>query len=458
MRMLLYFTLGATLGCQSPTTRNPNFILIYADDLGYGDLGCFGSKKNRTPHLDRMAEQGMKLTSFYVTSGVCSPSRSSLMTGCYPRRVSMHQDAGGRWVLFPKSRKGLHPDEITVAEVLKGRGYATACIGKWHLGDQLTFLPTRQGFDSYFGIPYSNDMARKGIPLPLMRGEKVIEAPVDQSTLTKRYTEEAIEFIKANHDRPFFLYLPHTMVHLPLHASAAFKGKSNNGRYGDAVEELDWSTGEILKTLAALGIDEHTLVIFTSDNGSNRRNGGSNAPLRGGKGSTNEGGMRVPCIARWPGHVPAGSVCDEIVSTLDVLPTFAGLAGGSAPTDRRIDGHDIRPLLEGIEAAKSPREAFFYFDIKQLQAVRSGKWKLTLPRQTRPRRDRPRRDLPLRLFDLDADIHEDTDVSSQHPEVVKRLLALADVVKADLGHADKRGANQRPAGMVDYPSPRVLER
>ncbi len=437
--------------------QKPNFILIYVDDMGYGDLGCFGSKVNRTPAIDRMAGEGMRFTSFYVTSGVCTPSRSSLMTGCYPRRVNLHQDAQGRCVLFPAAKKGLNPNEVTIAELLKARGYATFCIGKWHLGDQMVFLPTRQGFDHYYGIPYSNDMGGKEIPLPLMRDDTVIEAPVNQDTLTGRYTEEAVKFIRANKDRPFFLYLPHAVVHEPLHAGDAFRGKSANGRYGDAVEELDWSTGQILKTLKELAIAENTLVVFTSDNGSTGARGGSNAPLRGHKGQTLEGGQRVPCIMRWPGQIPAGKACDELTATIDILPTFAGLAGTAAPGDRVVDGKDIWPLMAGEPGAKTPHEVFYYYQMDQLQAVRSGKWKLHLPLKEKKRNwGKPDRDAPLELFDLDADIHEDNNLADKHPEQVKLLLALADKARIDLGDTGCQGANQRPAGMVEHPIGRLL--
>ncbi len=430
----------------------PNFVLIYADDLGYGDLGCYGSTKNRTPRIDAMAREGVRLTDFYSTSGVCTPSRSSLMTGCYPRRVNMHKDHRNGWVLFPNSPKGLNPDEITVAEILKRKSYRTACVGKWHLGDQLEFLPTRQGFEEYFGIPYSNDMGRKKIPLPLMQGEKVIEAPVKQPTLTKRYTEAAVKFLEANRDRSFFLYLPHTMPHLPLHASKDFKGKSSNGRYGDAIEEIDWSMGVILDTLKRLGIDDKTMVVFASDNGSNCRNGGSNAPLRGRKGSTDEGGMRVPCVVRWPGKIPPGQTCAELASTIDIMPTFAKLAGGEAPKDRTIDGSDIWPLLAGVEGARTPHDSFFYYRIADLQAVRAGKWKLILPRKPR------KKQLPLRLIDLEADIHENTDVAEQHPKVVAKLMALAKAARADLGDGKNAGQDQRPAGRVKKAAPRLLSK
>jgi arylsulfatase A-like enzyme len=300
-------------------------------------------------------------------------------------------------------------------------------------------------------------MGRKP-PLPLMQDEKVIEAPVKQDTLTKRYTEQAVDFIKANKDKPFFLYLPHAMVHLPLHASDNFRNKSKNGRYGDAVEELDWSTGQILKTLKDLKLDDNTLVIFTSDNGSTGRHGGSNAPLRGRKGQTLEGGQRVPCVMRWPGKIPAGKTCDELTSTIDILPTFAKLAGGAAPKDRIIDGRDIMPLMSGKKDAKSPHEAFYFYQMDQLQAVRSGNWKLELGLESRKRNwGKPEGKTTMKLFNLKADIHEDKDVSKENPEIVKRLLALADKARADLGDVNKPGKNQRPAGSVKKPIMQYLK-
>ena len=447
------------LSAAPAAARPPSFIVIFCDDLGYGDLGCFGSKKHRTPNLDRMAAQGTRFTSFYVTSGVCTPSRSSLMTGCYPRRVNLHKDAENGWVLFPIARKGLNPDETTIAEVLSTRGYATACVGKWHLGDQPEFLPTRQGFDSYFGLPYSNDMQveRRGDPpLPLLRDETVIEAPVDQTTLTRRYTDEVIDFINANRDRPFFVYLPHSMVHNPVHSSEAFRGKSANGGYGDAVEEVDWSTGRILDTLAGLGIAENTLVLFTSDNGAANRWGGSNAPLSGWKGSTMEGGMRVPCIAWWPGHVPAGRACDEMAITMDLLPTFAGLAGAAPPAARTVDGKDIWPLLSGRPGARTPHQAFYYYHREHLQAVRSGRWKLHLPWTRAGKKGAKPRQVKMKLVDLATDIREEKDVSAKHADVVQRLLALAERARADLGDGAQVGTGQRPAGMVVTPVPLLM--
>ncbi|MBM3294031.1 MAG: sulfatase [Candidatus Aminicenantes bacterium] len=430
--------------------------MILADDLGYGDIGCFGSTTHRTPNLDRLAAQGVRMTSFYSTSGVCTPSRASLMTGCYPRRIDMHEDEAGDWVLFPVSRKGLNPGEVTIAEVLKKSVYATSCVGKWHLGDQPPFLPTRQGFDEYFGIPYSNDMGaeqgRQNPPLPLLRNEDVIEAPVDQDTLTERYTAEAVRFIADHKDGPFFLYLAQAMPHTPLHSGERFRGKSAAGRYGDAVEELDWSTGEILAALEKLGLDERTLVVFTSDNGGVRP--ANNAPLSGTKGGTAEGSMRVPCIIRRPGRIPAGKECRSLATMMDFLPTFAHLAGAAAPSDRIIDGKDIRTLIEKPDASKTPYEVFYYFYMGQLQAVRSGSWKLHLPlREKRHGWRKPPIEEPGRLYDLDADPAESKDLIKEHPDVVARFLALAERAREDLGDGDKPGKHQRPAGWVDIARP-----
>ncbi len=451
----------------SSPTRQPNFIVVFCDNLGYGDIGPFGSRQHRTPHLDRMAAEGTRFTDFYVTSGVCTSSRASLMTGCYPRRVNLHENEKGGAVLQPVSKKGLHPDEITIAEILKTRGYATACIGKWHLGDQPPFLPTRQGFDEFFGIPYSDDMTGppehpNWPPLPLMRNQRVVEAPVDRNLLTKRYTEEAIRFITANQDRPFFLYLPHATpgsTRTPF-VGEAFRNKSKNGPWGDAVEELDWSTGEILAALKRLGLDQTTLVIWTSDNGAPQRKPpqGSNRPLSGWGYTTAEGGMRVPCIMRWPGKVPAGATCRELCSTIDLLPTLARLAGSHVPGDRIIDGRDIRPLLFGAPDARSPHEAFYYYSLQQLQAVRSGKWKLFLPLEAKwvnLRRGGGRRS-PAMLYNLETDLAETSNVADKHPDVVQRLLQLAEKARADLGDVDRPGKNQRAAGWIDDPQPQLL--
>ena len=442
------------LGQLAYAAGKPNFILIFVDDLGYADIGAFGSQLHRTPHLDRMAAEGRKLTSFYVTANVCTPSRSSLMTGSYPRRVGLDENEKGQWVLFPGNQEGLHPDEVTLAETLKQVGYKTACVGKWHLGDQPEFLPTRQGFDSYFGIPFSNDMGHDSRrqpyrypPLPLLRMEKVIEEEPDQRLITQRYTEEALKFIEKNRDGPFFLYLAHTMPHWPQYSSERFAGKSMNGKWGDTVEEIDWSTGEILDKLDELDIDEETLVIFTSDNGGATRHGASNAPLRGGKGTTWEGGHRVCFLARWPGSVPAGTASDELGISLDILPTFAAIAGAEVPGDRVIDGKDISGLLLSEEPRPTPHLAYYYYFMTHLNAVRSGRWKLHVARMGGRYPDYEPNPV-LELYDLSSDIGETRNVADAFPGVVRQLQALAQVAREDLGDGKRAGSNVRPPGLV----------
>ncbi len=450
----------------------PNLVLILMDDMGYGDISPFNPKtKNRTPNLERMAREGMKLTSFYAAP-VCTPSRAQVLTGCYAKRVSLPA------VIFPAAPIGLSADEHTIAGLLKQQGYATIAIGKWHVGDQPEFLPTRRGFDHYLGLPYSNDMGgewdgaadvpagRRKPPLPLVRDEKVIETlkPADQDRLTQRYTDEAVKFIRDHKDRPFFLYLPHTAVHVPLHPGANFRGRSANGTYGDWVEEADASTGRILGTLRELKLAEKTLVIFTSDNGPwliQGKNGGEAGPLRGGKGGTFEGGMREPTLAWWPGHVAPGSASDAVAGNIDLLPTFVRLAGGTVPADRKIDGADISPLLLG-KSKESPRAAHYYFSGNQLEAVRSGPWKLAVTPQSegtgKPRVPAVSADKPFKpiLYNLDTDIGEKTDVAAEHPEVVQRLQALAARMDADLG-AKKQGPGVRPPGRVAMPKPLLLK-
>lgn len=453
-------------GLSTALARPPNIVLFFVDNLGNGDLGCFGSRLHRTPHIDRLAAEGTKFTSFYVASGVCTPSRAALMTGCYPRRVNLHVSGNGGAVLRPLDSRGLHPDEWTIAEVLRSAGYATAIFGKWHLGDQPRFLPTRQGFDLFFGIPYSDDMTKDKRPevwpeLPLLRNERVIEAPVDRDLLVKRCTEEAIRFIEAHRQRPFFVYIPHTMpgsTPTPF-SSPAFRGKSRNGAYGDAVEELDWSTGEIVDTLQRLGLTDDTLVIWTSDNGAPRRDPpqGSCAPYKGWGYDTSEGAMRMPCVMKWPGRIPAGRVCDEVVTTMDLLPTFARLAEAPLPP-RPIDGHDVRPILCGAPGARSPwdEKGFMYYRLEQLQAVRAGPWKLYLPLQAKyianNRRTAP---APLELYNVREDVGETRECSAEHPQVVQRLLALAEAAREELGDMDRPGRGQRPAGHVEMPQPLV---
>jgi arylsulfatase A-like enzyme len=465
LAVLLALTIASSPQAALPV--RPNFLIVLCDNLGYGDVGCFGSTRNRTPHLDRMAAEGTRFTSFYVTSGVCTPSRASIMTGCYPRRVRLEANCRGGPVLQPLDHKGLNPEEVTIAEVLHKAGYATACIGKWHLGDQPDFLPTRQGFDHFFGIPYSDDMTTRAVngitwpELPLMRDQAVIEAPVDRNTLTRRYTEETIRFITAHQDRPWFVYLPQAMpgsTNRPF-ADQPFRGRSSNGSYGDAIEELDWSMGEIRTALRRLELDDRTLVIWTSDNGSVDRQHGSNRPLSGWGYTTMEGAMRVPCIVRWPGHVPAGGSSSELCTTMDLLPTLARLAGAAPPADRVIDGHDIRPLLLGEPGAKSPYEAFYYYYLEQLQAVRAGRWKLHLPLAAKWHSfgGVGARPSPAELYDLETDVGETRNVTAAHPEVVARLTALAERAREDLGDLGRPGKNQRSAGWVDDPQPRTLK-
>ncbi|MBS12088.1 MAG: Cerebroside-sulfatase [Gemmatimonadetes bacterium] len=429
-------------------TEKPNIILIFCDDLGYGDLTCYGSEHNRTSRLDQMADEGIRFNDFYVPAPLCTPSRAGLMTGCYPKRVGL--DYGYRnGTLFPGDPLGLNPDEITLPRLLKDAGYATKMVGKWHLGDQPEFLPEQHGFDSYFGIPFSNDMLpdhpRQDVyrfpHLPLLRGDRVVETDPNQASLTENYLRECVSFIQENKDGPFFLYFAHMYVHVPIYAPLTFLQQSQNGPYGAAVEHIDHTTGVILDTLSRLGIDENTLVIFTSDNGSNGRQGGSNGPLRGAKGSTWEGGMREPCIARWPGRIPAGRVSSEVATTMDFLPTFSRLAGVEPPTDRNLDGHDIADILLGGEGAVSPYEAFYYYRRNHLNAVRSADWKLHLDDNL--------------LYDLSSDIGEEQNLYSDQPNVVARLNGLADACRDDLG--DERvgvaGKNCRPVGKVDNPKP-----
>lgn len=432
----------------------PNIVVIFIDDLGYGDIGPFGATKQKTPNLDRMAREGMKLTSFYAAP-VCSVSRAQLMTGCYGARVSVPG------VYFPGQPNGLNPAEFTIAERLKERGYATACIGKWHLGDQPEFLPTRQGFDHYLGIPYSNDMQRKSAEtgqrvVPLVRDDKVAELLTDEAQrgIVKRYTDEAVGFIRQSQDKPFFLYLPHTAVHTPIHPGEEFRGKSANGQFGDWVEEVDWSVGRVLDTLRELELDQRTLVLFTSDNGPwliKGPDGGSAGPLRGGKGSTWEGGVRVPTVAWWPGKISPGSTCDAVAGTIDLLPTFVALAGGTVPAEPVIDGRDISPLLLGT-SRQSPREAHYYFAGYNLQAVRQGPWKLAVAPQPETMGKGTAADASgktPRLYNLDEEIGEQTNVADQHPEIVQRLQALATRMAAELGGTAP--AARRPAGQAANP-------
>lgn len=412
------FTLPRWLSATHKTALSPNFVIIFADDLGYADLGCFGHPTLRTPNLDRMAAEGAKLTQFYSAASVCTPSRAALLTGRLPIRNGMCSDK--RRVLFPNSGGGLPHSEITIATALKTKGYATACIGKWHLGHLRRFLPTRHGFDYYFGIPYSNDMR----PTPLLENEKTIEEPVVQTTLTKRYTEKAIRFLEQNKNKPFFLYFPHTFPHVPLFASQRFKDASLRGLYGDVVEELDWSVGRILDTLKKLGLAENTLVLFTSDNGpwlTQKLQGGSAGLLRGGKGSTWDGGMREPALAWWPGKIPPGSVITDLASTLDFFPTCLTLAGVSLPKDRVLDGYDITPLLN--RTGKSQRDTIFFYRGTRIFAVRRGPWKMHLITQS-GYRDKPHPHDPPLLFHIEHDPSEKFDVAKDHPDIIAELTRL----------------------------------
>jgi arylsulfatase A-like enzyme len=401
-------------------------VVIFADDLGYGDLGCFGHPTIRTPNLDRMAAEGMKLTQFYSAAPVCTPSRAALLTGRLPIRNGMCSDR--RRVLFPNSGGGLPESEVTIASALKTKGYATCCIGKWHLGHLPEYLPTKRGFDSYYGIPYSNDMR----PCPLMENEKVVEQPAKQVTLTKRYTARAIEFIEASKDKPFFLYFPHTFPHVPLFASSRFRGRSPRGLYGDVVEELDWSVGQILDTLGKHKLAEKTLVLFTSDNGPwliMKLNGGSAGLLRGGKGSTWEGGMREPCIAWWPGKIRPASLGTGIASTMDIFATCLDLAGVPLPSDRIIDGRSMMPMLLGT--GKAPREAFFFYRGARLMAVRKGPWKAHFITQAGYRQRPTKHDPPL-LFHLDRDPSEKLPVKKPPVRVLADIQAEVAEHKAKL--------------------------
>ncbi len=471
-------------------SQKPNVIVILADDLGYGDLSCYGADDIATPNIDRMAAEGAKFNSFYI-SPVCSPTRAALMTGSHSTRVGI----GG--VMFPRNNHGLNPDEITLPELLKDQGYATAIIGKWHLGNEDMFQPLSHGFDYWYGTPSSNSQfyyptikkyaadcvfrdgyTREGIlkretaACPLVRNNVVIEVPADQTLFTQRYTRETIRFITENKDKPFFVYLAHNMPHIPLHASEAFVGSSKRGIYGDTIQELDWSTGEILRSLKELELDKNTLVIFTSDNGPNTATGGSAGPLKGGKGSTLEGGVRVPFVARWPGKIPAGSETDEAITGMDLLPTLTKLAGGEVPNDRVIDGKDIWPLLAGKPDAKSPHEAIYYLRGRGVQGIRVGDWKylvddsskqqaprieveLTAEEQKLPRRERKalikerekaaaqKRGPTAALYNLTNDIGEQNNLLAKHPEIVARLKKLLDEFGRQLR------SNLRPAGVAE---------
>ncbi len=444
------FLFGSCNYQKQESDKRPNFVIIFTDDQGYQDLGCFGSPTIQSPNIDKMAEEGIKLTSFYVGAPLCTPSRAALMTGSYPTRVNM-----GERVLLDADAKGLNPDEITIAEVLKSAGYKTGMFGKWHLGDQPQFMPTRQGFDEFFGLPYSYDISpyhgnkkHNFSPLPLMEGEKVIEENPDCDYLTRRFTERAVQFIEENKDDPFFLYLPHPDPHRPIYVSPDFRKNAPDSikarlekedgyidyaardkLYKYAINEIDWSVGQVLEALKRAGIDENTLVVFTSDNGPMA---GSAKPLRGRKGSFYEGGLREPAVMRWPGKIPAGQVNDEILTAMDLLPTFAVLAGAEIPTDRVIDGKDIWPVL--VNGEPSPHEAFFYHQHGNLKAVRSGEWKLHVNGNT-----------PVALYNLEDDISESKNVLEGNQVIADELLSYINEFQKDIKN------NNRPAAYVENP-------
>jgi arylsulfatase A-like enzyme len=465
----------------------PNIVLILADDQGYGDAGCYGATDLKTPNIDRLAREGTRFTSFYVAQPVCTASRAALLSGCYSNRLGMSG------ALNHTSTIGINPQESLLSELCRQQGYATAIYGKWHLGHQPPFLPTRQGFDEFFGIPYSNDngplhpVIRDIPPLPLYENEAVVELDPDQSQFTRRLTERAVQFIEKNHARPFFLYLPHIMPHVPIFASDDFRGKSRRGLYGDVIQELDWSVGQILAAIAKHGLDNRTLVIYTSDNGpflSYGEHAGSAGLLREGKLTTFEGGVREPCLMRWPGKIPQGRVCDEIVSTMDLCVTIAGLVGARLPTVK-LDGIDVAPLLFGQPGAKG-RDTFWYYSGDELHAVRQGDWKLHLPHEYLTVAGEPGKagkpsnfgklkpesielsgirgiasrhgyrveKIGLSLYDLKRDPGERHNVAPEHPEIVERLQLVAAAARADLGDSLTGAPNNhlRPHGDIRHAS------
>jgi arylsulfatase A len=474
---------GVYSGCSrqsaiKPSSRLPNIVIIFIDDMGYADIGSFGATAYKTPNLDKMAAEGRIFTDFHSATAVCSASRAALLTGCYPERVSILGALG------PDAHYGINANELTLAELCRSRGYATGIFGKWHLGHLPPFLPLQHGFDEYFGLPYSNDMwplhpdvvhippnlaarKRRFPGLPLIENNEVIKASIDaddQAHLTTWYTERAVEFIDRHKNQPFFLYVPHSMVHVPIFVSEKFRGKSGAGLYGDVVMEVDWSVGQILDALRRNGIDRDTLVVFTSDNGpwlSYGNHAGSALPLREGKGTMFEGGYREPCVMRWPGKIPAGTRCDELAVTFDLFPTIAHLIGAKLPTDRVIDGKNIWPLMAGTRGARSPHEVFYCYYDGGLRGVRDRRWKLFFPHLSRTLNGRPggldgtpapydQMQVGHWLFDLKNDVGETTDVAAEHPDVVTRLERQAESARAALGDTltDRKGSEIRPAGRV----------
>ncbi len=459
---LLTFTLSSPLLAEE---RPPNVIIIFTDDQGYGDVGVYGAEGYETPNLDRMAAEGRMFTQWYASQPVCSASRTGLLSGCYSNRIGINGALG------PGSRIGINSEETILPEVFKSKGYATGMFGKWHLGDHEKFLPTNHGFDEYFGIPYSNDMwplhptAKHFPPLPLIQGTERLRAADehDQRMMTTWLTAKAVDFINRNRENPFFLYLPHPQPHVPLYVSDRFAGKTENGIYGDVISEIDWSVGEILNAISTNGLDEDTLVIFTCDNGpwlSYGSHAGSSGPLREGKGTAWEGGVREPCLMRWPGKIPAGTVCDTAAMNIDILPTMAGLIGANLP-ERKIDGKDIWPILAGEDGAESPHDAYwFYYKKNELQAVLADGWKLVLPHTYRTLDGKETSDdgLPIgytnlklqeaELYQLDEDIAEANNVAQQHPEIVAELMKHAEAARAELGDnlTKSEGSGNRPSG------------
>jgi arylsulfatase len=484
--LLLLVALVSPSPCAD--TERPNVVILLADDLGYGDVNCFTPTKYRTPNLDKLAASGVKLTSFYVSQPVCTASRASLLTGCYANRVGL------QGALNHTSRAGINPDEELLPELLKARGYATGIFGKWHLGHRPEFHPFQHGFDEFFGLPYPNDcdnryhpVVRTFPPLPLYDGEKVIAEDPDQSLFTQQITQRSVDFINRHRQEPFFLYVAHIMPHVPIFASKSFEGRSGAGLYGDVIEEVDWSVGEIVTALERNGLTKKTLVVFSSDNGpflSYGDHAGKSGPFRGGKLTCFEGGVRMPTIAAWPGAIPAASQSDEIVTAMDLLPTIAKLTGMKLP-ERKIDGRDVWPVLSGAPAARSPREVFYYYADNELHAVRQGRWKLHLahpylevdgvPGTNRKPANfanmRPEsiqlsglkgvasrhgyriEQMPQSLFDLERDVGERKDVSAEHPEVVQQLLKLAAGERTELGDTltGEKGSETRPAGVAATP-------
>lgn len=454
---------GTLCAADANITKQPNVVIIFTDDQGYQDVGVFGAEGFKTPNIDQLAHEGRTFTSFCVAQAVCSASRAALLTGCYPNRI------GIRGALNHKSKIALNPNEMTLGELFKQKNYATAMVGKWHLGSIPEYLPNRHGFDEYFGLPYSNDMWPKHPkgkndypPLPLIKNEKTIQTLDDQSLLTKQYTEHAVSFIERNQDRPFFLYLAHSMPHVPLFTSPEFSNKTKQGPYGDVIEEIDWSVGQVTETLERLNLTDNTIVIFTSDNGpwlSYGIHGGSAKPLREGKGTSWEGGVRVPCIMRWPGHFPAGTTCSELVTSIDIFPTLANIISAKISPKRKIDGLDVLPILTGEKDAKTPHKYYLYYWINELHAVRSGPWKLHFPHKYRHVLEPGKEGKPgkqsypttgLELYNLETDISESHNVLAQHPEIVKQLQSYAAEARLDLGDSlqKKAGLNIRPAAKV----------